>query len=63
MKEPSDTSGKQTSAWMWLALSVIVFGVLMALRAELQSVWLRALVAGVLFAFLYLAIQRHRRRQ
>ena len=46
----------------WLALSVLLFGVLMAFRSEFQSIWLRALVAGVAGAVLYTAVQRFRNK-
>ena len=54
--------GKRSYRWAWLVLSLVVFGGLMAFRSELHAIWLRALVAGVAFAVLYLAAQRFRRK-
>ena len=61
MNESSDVSGKRNQPWTWLG-SVILFGVLMALRAELHSIWLRALAGGIAFGFLIPAIQGFRRK-
>ena len=55
-------SGKRGRPWPWLALSAALFGVLMAFRGELHSIWLRALVAGVAFAVLYPAVRGFRRK-
>jgi hypothetical protein len=49
--------GKRNPFWAWLGLSLILFAALMAFRAELHSIWLRALVAGIAFGLLYPAIQ------
>jgi hypothetical protein len=56
ISEPS----KRNRSWAWLIFSAVIFGGLM--RSELQSIWLRALVAGVAFAFLWLAVQGFRRK-
>ena len=62
MNESSSVTGKRGRAWVWLVPSAVLFGVHMAYRAELHSIWLRALVAGVAFAFLFCAIQAFRRK-
>ena len=54
--------GKRSHRWAWLVLSVVLFGTIMAFRSELHSIWLRALVAGVAFAVLYLAVQVSRHK-
>jgi hypothetical protein len=56
------SSSKHSRPWPWLALSALVFGSMMAFRSELHSIWLRALVAGIAFAFLYPAAQGFRRK-
>jgi len=38
---------------MLVPISPLLFGWLMAMRYELHSTWLRGLVAGLAFAFLY----------
>jgi hypothetical protein len=55
-------SSKRSRPWAWLVLSTLVFGALMAFRSELHSIWLRALVAGIAFAFLCLAAQGFRHK-
>jgi len=55
-------SSKHGLPWIWLALSIMTFGALMAFRNEIHSIWLRAPVAAIAFAFLYPAIQRFRPR-
>ena len=55
--------GKRGRPWAWLALSIALFGVLMAFRSELHSIWLRALVAGVAFAVLYPAVRGFRHKK
>ncbi len=62
MNECSNGTGKRRHPWAWLIPSAVLFGVIMAFRTELQSIWLRALLAGVAFAFLFLAIQGFRRK-
>ncbi len=62
MNESSSVTGRRRHPWAWLVPSVVLFGLLMAFRGELHSLWLRALVAGVAFAFLFLAIQGFRRK-
>ena len=60
---PTITNSDKTSRpWAWLVLSALVFGALMAFRSELDSIWLRALVAGIAFAFLFLAVQGFRHK-
>ena len=54
--------GKRGRAWALLVLSVVLFGLLMAVRSELQSIWLRALVAGLAFAVLCLAVNGFRHK-
>jgi hypothetical protein len=39
---------------------VLVFGLWMALRSGIHSIWLRALMAGCAFAFLGFAIRQFR---
>ena len=56
-------STKQNRPWAWLIVSALVFGALMAVRAELHSIWLRALVAGAAFTFLLPAILGFRRNR
>jgi hypothetical protein len=55
-------SSKHSRPWAWLAFSALAFGVLMAFRSELHSIWLRALVAGIAFAFLIPAAQGFRHK-
>jgi hypothetical protein len=55
-------TGKTSRPWAWLVLSAFVFGALMAFRSELDSIWLRALVAGIAFTFLFLAVQGFRHK-
>jgi hypothetical protein len=55
-------SSKHGLRWIWLALSIMIFGALMAFRSEIHSIWLRALVAGIAFPFLYPAIRGFGRR-
>jgi hypothetical protein len=45
----------------WIVASCVVFGVLMGGRAELQSVWVRSMVAGLAGAALALAIAQSRK--
>jgi cytochrome c biogenesis protein ResB len=62
MNESSSVSAARGHPWGWVALSVVLFGALMAFRAELRSPWLQDLVAGVAFAFLYPAMRGFRRK-
>jgi len=62
MNESSSDSGKRGHACAWRALSLIKFGVLMAFRAELHSIWSRPLVASIAFALLYVGIQGFRHK-
>jgi hypothetical protein len=55
-------SCKHSRPWAWLVLSALAFGALMAFRSELHSIWLRALVAGIAFAFLFAAVQGFRHK-
>jgi hypothetical protein len=55
-------AGKTNRPWAWVVLSALVFGALMAFRSELHSIWLRALVAGIAFAFLFPAVQGFRHK-
>ena len=55
-------SSKHSRPWAWLVLSALVFGALMAFRSELHSIWLRALVASIAFAFLFPAVQGFRHK-
>jgi len=49
--------------YIFLPLGVVLFGGLMAWRAELHSVWLRALIAGLAFGSLGLMIQLLRQKR
>ncbi len=62
MNEPLSIVGKRRHWWAWLVPCVVAFSVLMAFRVELHSIWFRALVAGVAFAFLLLAMRGFRRK-
>jgi hypothetical protein len=44
-----------------LAVAVIVFGLLMGLRTELHSDWLRAVAAGVAFVVLFTTMNHLRK--
>jgi len=59
----SIAENKQGRAWVWLVIGCILFGVLMALRDAVHSMWLRAAIAGSAFAALGLfAIQFRKAR-
>jgi lipoprotein signal peptidase len=45
-------TGVRTRKVIYLAIGIVVFGILMAVRAEASEVWLRALIAGVAFGAL-----------
>jgi hypothetical protein len=63
MNNKSNISGsKHSRSWALLVLGALVFGALMAFRGELHSIWLRALVAGIAFAFLCYAAQGFRHK-
>jgi hypothetical protein len=64
MKDTPSISGssKRNRPWAWLVLSALVFGALMAFRSELDSIWLRALVAGIGFALILPAAQGFRHK-
>jgi hypothetical protein len=47
--------------WIWLVLAILVFGVLMGIRDDFHSVWIRALLAGCAFAILAGTVQWLRR--
>ncbi len=49
MSNRTNTQGK----WAWFGMAVILFGLLMGLRSQFQSEWLRALVAGAAFLVLF----------
>jgi len=42
-----------TLSLAWVLLAPLIFGIVMALRSELHSIWLRALVAVAAFLVLY----------
>jgi hypothetical protein len=64
MNDTPSVSGstKHSRPWAWLVLSALVFGALMAFRSELHPIWLRALVAGIAFAFLFPAARGFRHK-
>ena len=39
----------RSGPWLWLATGCVMFGVLMALRVEVHSTWLRAVLAACAF--------------
>jgi hypothetical protein len=39
--------------WIWLVAAIGIFGVLMGLRGDFHSVWIRAILAGCAFAILF----------
>jgi membrane protease YdiL (CAAX protease family) len=49
--------------WGWLIIGSIIFGVLMAVRGDLGSMWARAAVAGCAGAILALTIVRFRQKE
>ena len=49
--------------WALLLVSICVFGLLMGLRDELASIWLRAAMAATAFVILVPAIFLFRRRE
>jgi hypothetical protein len=52
MSAPSkpDSENKNYHPWLALVCACVVFGVLMELRAEMHSIWLRSAIAGCAFA-------------
>ena len=57
MNDRTNTLGN----WACLAVAVIVFGLLMGLRTELHSEWLRAVAAGVAFVVLFTTMNHLRK--
>jgi len=53
--------GKKDAGGAGWFFGCAVFGLLMGVRAEFQSIWVRALVAGCAFAILGLCISQFRR--
>jgi hypothetical protein len=64
MKNTGGSSpNKSGRPWGWLVLSVICFGLLLAFRSEIHSIWLRALVAGIAFAFLIPVVRQFQKNE
>jgi hypothetical protein len=63
MNESPVISPKQGYRILWFVLGAILFGALMALRAELENIWARAFVAGLAGMVLVAAITKLRRKQ
>ena len=47
--------------WVCMAVAVILFGLLMGLRTEFKSAWLRDVTAGVAFAVLFTTLTQFRK--
>ena len=52
---------KKNKNWYFIVIAALIFGVLMALREEVPNVLVRALIAGLAFAVVTLAIVSKRR--
>jgi hypothetical protein len=59
--QPPPQSEKTFPRLWLLVLGFIVFGAMMAARTEITVAWARALVAGVAFATLCLAVEAARK--
>jgi len=56
-------SNNTFSRWATLLVCICVFGVLMGLRPEAHSIWIRAGIAGVAFAILAVGMALFRYRK
>jgi hypothetical protein len=61
--KPTRTTGHGGREWGWLVVGIVLFAILMALRVEIQSSWLRAGVAGLAAAALMFGIIRFKQRK
>ena len=63
MSEPMNTPQPETpfQRWIVMAAAITVFGLLMGMRGNLSSAWLRAAAAGAAFAVLVPAVNYYRK--
>ena len=54
--EPHNKTTQEPQRWLWVIAGIIVFSVLMGLRAQVEPTWLRAVCAAVAAAALALGI-------
>jgi hypothetical protein len=61
LNSPSKTSYGKFRV-IWPIIGIVTFGVLMGLREELPSIWLRALVSSIAAVFFVICILRYHRK-
>lgn len=52
---------RRSYSWVWLAVGILVFGVLMGERGAFESGWQRSVVAGCAAGVLALGVSRYRK--
>ncbi len=52
---------RRSYSWVWLAVGILVFGVLMGERGAFESGWQRSVVAGCAVGVLALCVSRYRK--
>lgn len=54
-------NGRRSYSWVWLAVGILVFGLLMGERGAFESGWQRSVVAGCAIGVLVLSVSRYRK--
>jgi hypothetical protein len=54
-------NGRRSYSWVWLAVGILGFGLLMGERGTFESGWQRSVVAGCSAGLLALCVSRYRK--